>query len=138
MAVAIRSRAALASLGCIRPPVICSSAFHSVNILSNSLHLNHFSLRFITTCGLLPPVVAANAAVNPPKPSSVSLKNRNQQIRNAHKFAAPDCPNLLKLREAVERNFQPICFFVKNDYAMGHHVYDQHFYVGEAGSKAQK
>lgn len=51
------------------------------------------------------------------------------QRRYAHKFAAPECPNLLKLRAAIEQNLNPICFYVKNDYAMGHHVYDQHFYV---------
>lgn len=50
------------------------------------------------------------------------------QRRFAHKFAAPECPNLLRLRSAIEQNLHPICFYVKNDYAMGHHVYDQHFY----------
>lgn len=52
------------------------------------------------------------------------------QRRFAHKFAAPECPNLLRLRSAIEQNLHPICFYIKNDYAMGHHVYDQHFYVG--------
>lgn len=50
------------------------------------------------------------------------------QRRFAHKFAAPECPNLLRLRSAIEQNLNPICFYIKNDYAMGHHVYDQHFY----------
>ncbi|KAL8424588.1 hypothetical protein Efla_003704 [Eimeria flavescens] len=61
------------------------------------------------------------------RPSGIS-SSFDRQKRLAHKFAAPECPNLLKLRMAIEQNFQPICFYVKNDYAMGHHVYDQHFY----------
>lgn len=77
--------------------------------------------------------VAQFVLLNKPGPSTAlgvvwNFCAKGEQKRLAHKFAAPECPNLLKLRAAVEQNLQPICFYVKNDYAMGHHVYDQHFY----------
>lgn len=60
-------------------------------------------------------------------PSSVS--HIKGSVRYAHKFAPPTSENIVKLRAAIQKNLQPICFYVKNDYTMGHHVYDQHFRV---------
>ncbi|KAL8438110.1 hypothetical protein ACSSS7_000475 [Eimeria intestinalis] len=76
-------------------------------------------------------LAAESAQFSPPETvcSSLFPCAFGEQKRLAHKFAAPECPNLLKLRSAIEQSFQPICFYAKNDYAMGHHVYDQHFYI---------
>lgn len=58
-----------------------------------------------------------------------SMNHIKCSVRYAHKFVPPVSDNILKLRSAIEKNLHPICFFVKNDYTMGHHVYDQHFRV---------
>eukprot|EP00389_Voromonas_pontica_P001464 GDKH01002187.1.p1 GENE.GDKH01002187.1~~GDKH01002187.1.p1 ORF type:complete len:137 (-),score=18.23 GDKH01002187.1:94-504(-) len=47
--------------------------------------------------------------------------------RFAHKFAAPPCPNLNKLRSMVWTKFYPIHFELQNDYNYGTHIYDTHF-----------
>ncbi|SBT80757.1 conserved Plasmodium protein, unknown function [Plasmodium malariae] len=46
----------------------------------------------------------------------------------AHKFASPDCPNLMNIKKVIYEKLKPICFHIKQDYTMGHHVHDMHFY----------
>lgn len=102
-------------------PLICNSPFSPLKLIK-SIGFTSYFVRLINEGGFVQPLVAGLGIFR-------SLDCTHAQARFAHKFAAPECPNLLKLRKAIEQNFKPICFYVKNDYAMGHHVYDQHFYV---------
>lgn len=103
-------------------PLICNSPFSPRN-LTKSIGFTGYFVRPVNEVGFVQPLGAGLGIFR-------SLDcTETQQARFAHKFAAPECPNLLKLRKAIEQNFKPVCFYVKNDYAMGHHVYDQHFYV---------
>ncbi|CDJ68261.1 hypothetical protein, conserved [Eimeria necatrix] len=102
-------------------PLICNSPFSPRN-LTKSIGFTGYFVRPVNEVGFVQPLGAGLGIFR-------SLDcTETQQARFAHKFAAPECPNLLKLRKAIEQNFKPVCFYVKNDYAMGHHVYDQHFY----------
>ncbi|CDJ43020.1 hypothetical protein, conserved [Eimeria tenella] len=101
-------------------PLICNSPFSPLKLIK-SIGFTSYFVRLINEGGFVQPLVAGLGIFR-------SLDCTHAQARFAHKFAAPECPNLLKLRKAIEQNFKPICFYVKNDYAMGHHVYDQHFY----------